>query len=78
MSDDYPSPPCETVEFACGLLNQAPPPLIYYESAKLTETARGFYKANKKVSNEKIKKKLGVRLLYPDYRIGLNSLIDQL
>jgi len=78
VSDDHPSPPRETVEFACGLLNQALPPLISYESAKLTETARGFYKANKKVSNEKIKKNLGVRLQYPDYRIGLNSLFDQL
>ena len=78
VGDDYPSPPSETVEFACGLLNQAPPPLISYDSAKLTDTARGFYKANKKVSNEKIKKKLGVRLQYPDYRVGLNSLFDQL
>ena len=76
VSDDCPCPPAEAVEFACGLLGVEPPPLVPYEKAVLSSMAKGFYMANKRVSNEKIKKELGVNLLYPDYRSGLKSLLE--
>ncbi len=75
VSDDCPCSPAEAVEFACSLLGVEPPPLVPYEDAVLSSTARGFYMANKRVSNKKIKKELGVNLLYPDYRSGLKALL---
>jgi nucleoside-diphosphate-sugar epimerase len=75
VSDDYPSPPAEAVEYACSLLGVEPPPLIPYEEADLSPTARGFYITNKRISNKKIKQELGVTLRYPDYRSGLNELL---
>jgi len=39
--------------------------------------ARSFYQANKRISNKKIKKELGIQLQYPDYRVGLNALIKE-
>jgi hypothetical protein len=33
--------------------------------------ARSFYDDNKRVSNSRIKRELGVALQYPNYRIGL-------
>lgn len=78
VSDDYPSPPTEAVEYACSLLNVKPPPLVDYEFADLTEIPRGFYQANKRVSNSKIKKELGVQLQYPDYRVGLSTLFKEI
>ncbi len=75
VSDDCPSPPAEAVEYACNLLGVEPPPLIPYEKADLSPTARGFYITNKRVSNKKIKQELGVTLRYPDYRSGLNELL---
>ncbi len=36
--------------------------------------ARSFYAENKRVSNDRIKTELGVRLLYPTYREGLRAL----
>jgi dTDP-D-glucose 4,6-dehydratase len=77
VSDDLPTSPSEAVEYACSLLNIESPSPIPYESAKLTDIVRDFYQANKRVSNKKIKKELGVKLLYPDYRVGLNALLNE-
>jgi nucleoside-diphosphate-sugar epimerase len=74
VSDDNPSPPAETVEYACKLLNVKPPPLIPLESAELSKIARGFYQTCKRVGNKKIKEELGVKLQYPDYRSGLDAI----
>ncbi len=78
VSDDHPSPPAEAVEYACELLQVSPPPLIPFESASLSETARGFYQTCKRVSNKKIKEELGVKLKYPDYRTGLNAILKSM
>ena len=77
VSDDHPSPPSEALNYACGLLNIKPPTPIPYEKAELTDMARSFYQANKRISNNKIKKELGIKLQYPDYRVGLNALIKE-
>ena len=74
VSDDKPSPPSETVEYACKLLNVKPPPLIPFESAELSKLARGFYQTCKRVGNKKIKEELEVKLQYPDYRSGLDAI----
>jgi nucleoside-diphosphate-sugar epimerase len=74
VADDHPSPPTEVVEYACELLQVTPPPLIPFESAELSETARGFYQTCKRVSNKKIKEELGIKLKYPDYRTGLDAI----
>jgi nucleoside-diphosphate-sugar epimerase len=74
VSDDCPCPSAEATEYACRLLGVEPPPLVPYEKADLSATARGFYNTHKRISNKKIKEELGVKLRYPDYRSGLNAL----
>ena len=37
--------------------------------------ARSFYAESKRVRNDRIKQDLGVRLLFPDYRSGLEDLL---
>jgi nucleoside-diphosphate-sugar epimerase len=76
VSDDVPSSPAEAVEFACKLLNIEVPRLVALEEAGLSEMGRGFYQTNKRVRNHKIKKELGVQLIYPDYKAGLKALLD--
>ncbi len=78
VSDDCPCPPAEAVEYACDLLGVEPPPLVPYEEADLSPTARGFYNTNKRISNQKIKEVLGVKLRYSDYRSGLKALLADL
>jgi hypothetical protein len=43
----------------------------------MTEMARSFYSDNKRVSNKAIKSALGIELLYPTYRQGLDAIYRQ-
>jgi len=76
VCDDLPAPSAEVVAYACELLGVAPPPLLPFAQAEasLSPMAREFWSANRKVRNDKIKSELGVKLLYPDYRVGLRAI----
>jgi hypothetical protein len=39
-------------------------------------TARGFYEANRRVCNRKLKRELGVLLRYSNYREGIRALYE--
>jgi hypothetical protein len=41
----------------------------------MSAMARSFYADNKRVRNDRIKKELGVRLIYPSYKEGLKALL---
>jgi hypothetical protein len=43
----------------------------------MTDMARSFYMDNKRVSNKAIKEALGIELLYPTYREGLEAIHRQ-
>lgn len=75
VCDDDPAPPADVITFACELLGVPPPPPVPIEQAELSEMALSFYADNKRVSNQRIKQELGVKLLYPSYRDGLKALV---
>lgn len=75
VCDDEPAPPQNVVTYAAELLGVAPPPEQPYETADLSPMARTFYKDNRRVRNDLIKSELRVGLAYPDYRVGLSSLL---
>jgi nucleoside-diphosphate-sugar epimerase len=74
VCDDDPAPPWEVVEYAAELLRIPAPPAVPFEQAELSDMARSFYDDNKRVRNERIKRELGVQLMYPSYREGLRAL----
>ena len=76
LCDDNPAPPQDVLSYAAKLLNVDQPPTVRFEDADLSEMARSFYAENKRVSNQLIKSELGVDLIYPDYKVGLESLLD--
>ncbi len=76
LCDDAAAPPAEVIACACELLGVAPPPLLSFEAAELSAMARSFYRDNKRVSNRRIKEELGVALAYPDYKIGLEAILE--
>ena len=57
----------------------APPPEIpFAEAAKtMSPMALSFYRDNKRVDNERMKRELGVTLRYPTYREGLRALHEE-
>ncbi len=74
VCDDTPAPADEVLAFAAELLGVAPPPIVAFADAELSEMARSFYADNKRVRNQRIKSELGVTLRYPDYKQGLAAL----
>jgi nucleoside-diphosphate-sugar epimerase len=77
VADDEPAPPQDVIAFACALLGVAPPPEVPYDQAELSPMARSFYADNRRISNARIKRELGVRLRYPSYRDGLRAILEQ-
>jgi len=76
VCDDEPAPPAEVVAYAAELIGAAPPPLVPFEEAAkdMSPMAKSFYAESKRCSNRRIKDELGVSLLYPTYREGLQAL----
>ena len=76
LCDDKPAPPQDVLSYAAKLLSLDQPPIVRFEDADLSEMARSFYSENKRVSNQLIKSELGVELTYPDYKVGLENLLE--
>ena len=74
--DDAPAPPHEVALYAHELLGLAPPPLKPFEEVRMSDMARSFYGESKRVSNRRLKRELGWRPRYRDYRAGLAALLD--
>jgi nucleoside-diphosphate-sugar epimerase len=76
VADDEPSPPGEPLAFAAQLMGATPPPEIPYEeaAASMSPMAKSFWQECRRVKNDKLKRELGVSLLYPTYREGLRAL----
>jgi len=78
ITDGEPAPPADQIEFAAKLLGIAPPPLLSLDEARrtLSPFLMSFYDGCARVRNDKLKSALGVTLRYPDYRVGLQALLD--
>ena len=74
LADDEPAPPQDLVAYAAEKMGVSVPPDLPFEQAEMTPMARSFYSDNKRVSNRAIKQALGIELLYPDYRAGLDAI----
>ncbi len=77
VCDDEPVPPQDVIGYAAQLQGLPMPPAIPFDQADLTPMARSFYNENKRVRNDRIKDELGVSLLYPNYRVGLEALMRE-
>jgi nucleoside-diphosphate-sugar epimerase len=77
VADDEPSPQGEPLAFAAELLRRDPPPEVTFEvaSASMSPMAQSFWQDCRRVRNDKLKRALGVSLLYPTYREGLRALL---
>lgn len=79
VADDEPASAAEVIAFACRLLNVEPPELVPFDEAGKTMSpmALSFWRDNRLVDNTRIKKELGVKLTYPDYRSGLTGIVTK-
>ena len=76
LCDDWPCAPGDPIAFAADLMGVAPPPLVPFEEAGLSEMGCSFYSECKRVGNGMTKAALGWRPRYPSYREGLTAIWD--
>jgi nucleoside-diphosphate-sugar epimerase len=78
VADDEPTPPADPLIYAAQLLSRAAPPEIPFEEAAATMSplALSFWQECRRVRNGKLKRELGVTLMYPTYREGLRALFE--
>jgi len=76
VADDEPSPAGDPLAFAAQLMGRDPPPEIAFAEAapSMSPMALSFWQDCRRVRNNKLKRQLGVNLLYPTYREGLRAL----
>jgi len=74
VCDDEPAMSSDVIEFAAHLIGVEAPPPIPFAEASLSEMARSFYSENRQIDNSLIKSELGVKLKYPNYRVGLTAI----
>ncbi len=77
VCDDLAAPPQDVIAHAAELLGLPVPPAIAFEDADLTGMAASFYAESKRVRNDRIKRELGVELVFPTYREGLQALLAE-
>ncbi|MFT5486852.1 MAG: nucleoside-diphosphate-sugar epimerase [Paracoccaceae bacterium] len=75
VCDDEPAAPGDVVAYVCELLSREPPPEIPYDEADMSPMAKSFWSDNRRVRNDRIKEDLGVRLDFPDYRVGIRGIM---
>lgn len=77
VCDDEAAPPQDVIGMAADMLGMTLPDEEDFEVAEMTPMARSFYAESKRVKNDRLKRDLGVNLIYPTYREGLRVLLDQ-
>jgi len=78
VCDDEAAAPADVAAFACTLLGQTPPPSRPFEDAQaeMSGMERSFWRDSRRIDNSLMKRELGIRLRYPDYRAGLRAVLE--
>ena len=76
-ADGTPAESGDVIREAAKLLGVAPPPSVNFADAEMSAMARSFYATARCVDASKIKRELGLDLLYPDYRSGLKAILAE-
>ena len=76
ITDDHPCQSSEVTRFASTFLKKVKVKKIKFDSELLNKKVQSFYKDNKRVKNEKIKKILGWTPKYRNYKLGLRSIYN--
>ena len=76
LADQNPASQGDVVRHAATLLGVIPPVPQQLDEANLSPMAQSLYRANRHIGSRVIKPELGVDLLYPDYKAGLEAIFQ--
>ena len=77
VCDDMPAAPDEVLTYAAKLLNYPEPPTIGFNEAVLSPMAKSFSSDNKRVKNHLIKNEFNLALKFPNFKAGLDALVNR-
>ncbi|WP_164157042.1 Rossmann-fold NAD(P)-binding domain-containing protein [Sandarakinorhabdus rubra] len=78
IADDLPAPGEAVTAAAARLQGLEVPPLVPLDAAGLSPMGRAFYGECRRVANGRMKRLLGLSLLYPDYHAGLAACLEEM
>lgn len=78
LVDDHPSPAADILDYLCDELQLPPLEGIPIDSANVSDALKSFYQDNKKVRNDKIKRKLDWQPKFPSYKEGYKDILTKL
>ena len=78
LADDEPTTSSEIIEYGYALMGRSLPPAISLADSGLSEIAKTFYTESRRVKNERIKRELGIKLRFPNYRLGLDAIFNEI
>ena len=76
LADGHPAPPQDVLDYAAGLLQQAPPPRVSVEHENVSKMARSFYAECKRINADKARRELDWTPLHTSYRDGLAAILE--
>ena len=76
VSDDYPCSTQELITYGCNLIGYKVPEEISFHDKSINEMTKSFYLENKKISNKKIKEKIGWKPKFKDFKEGLDDIFN--
>lgn len=77
LCDDVPSSREDVLRYAYEIQNLSVPAPIMWDQANLSPMARDFFEECKRIRSDVTKKQLGLSWIYPDYRSGLDALLQE-
>ncbi len=77
LCDNEAAPPQDVIAYAAELLGVEPPPLTPIDQVEMSPMAASFYAESKRVSNQRLREELGVKLKHPTYREGLAATLAE-
>ena len=77
LCDNEAAPPQDVIAYAAELLGVEPPPLTPIDQVEMSPMAASFYAESKRVSNQRLREELGVKLKHPTYREGLEATLAE-
>lgn len=78
VADDEPTPPETPYLYALEKLKLDIPSIYDYETLQdLSPMLQHFYASSKKVMNNKVKSNLGITLKYPNFRVGIDNILEE-
>ena len=77
LADGQPASQADVLRYAADLLGIDPPQSIPFETANLSPMARSFYNSCRKIRSKIIGPELGLELVYPGYKRGLEAIYSE-